>query len=40
MLAKQNDSLKFSSVGTAESFRFISDATAEKYAICLLLISM
>ena len=33
MLAKQNDSLKFSSVGTAESFRFISDATAEKYAM-------
>lgn len=33
MLIKQNDSLKFSSVGTAESFRFISDATAEKYAM-------
>ena len=29
----RNDSLKFSSVGTAESFRFISDATAEKYAM-------
>lgn len=33
MLAKQSDSLKFSSVGAAESFRFISDATAEKYAM-------
>ncbi|WP_456087293.1 DUF6383 domain-containing protein [Parabacteroides sp.] len=33
MLAKQTDSLKFSDVGTAESFRFISDATAEKYAM-------
>jgi len=33
MLAKQTDSLKLSAVGTAESFRFISDATAEKYAM-------
>ena len=33
MLAKQTDSLKFSDVETAESFRFISDATAEKYAM-------
>lgn len=33
MVAKQTDSLKFSAVGTPESFKFISDATAGKYAM-------
>lgn len=33
MVAKQTDSLKLSAVGAPESFKFISDATAGKYAM-------